>query len=285
MNSFESGPPPSDSTVPSAEPQPVAPQPAPFDHFPDLRVPWGWFDILIFVLVSAAAYFISAIAIVAGFMARGISMDRLQHTPSALALFVVLNTLFASVAQLGFLYLRTRIVLSRPFWRTLGWWPLNSAGFEPARVALLCVVTGFALSAIVNFLSNFAGHKHALPIEVMFQDRRSVLLLMILAVTIAPLVEETIFRGYLYPVVARSFGIPGAVIITGILFGLLHAMQLAGAWAQTSLLILVGIVFTFIRANTKTVLASYLTHLSYNSFIFISTMIQTHGLRTLPFTH
>jgi len=28
-----------------------------------------------------------------------------------------------------------------------------------------------------------------------------------------------------------------------------------------------------------------LTHLSYNSFIFISTMIQTHGLRTLPFTH
>ena len=37
------------------------------------------------------------------------------------------------------------------------------------------------------------------------------------------------------------------------------------------------------RAASKTVLASYLTHLSYNGYIFLSTMIQTHGLKNLPF--
>jgi membrane protease YdiL (CAAX protease family) len=112
-----------------------------------------------------------------------------------------------------------------------------------------------------------------------------VFLLMVLAVTLAPLVEEMIFRGYIYPVVARSLGIPAGVILTGILFGLLHAPQLSGAWAQIGLLIVVGIVFTYIRAVSRTVLASYITHLSYNGYIFVTTMIQTHGLRNLPFTH
>jgi membrane protease YdiL (CAAX protease family) len=147
------------------------------------------------------------------------------------------------------------------------------------------VVVGFGFSLIVNAISNYVGHKGELPIEIYFQDRRSVFLLMILAVTIAPLVEETIFRGYLYPVVARSFGVPASVILVGILFGLLHAPQLSGAWTQIALMVLVGIVFTYIRAASRTVLASYLTHLSYNGWIFITTMIHTHGLQTLPFTH
>jgi membrane protease YdiL (CAAX protease family) len=286
MDSFDNGLPPDGANLASETPQPVPPPQPAIERFPpDLRVSWGWFDIFVFILVSLAAYFISAVAIIAGFMARGMSIQHLQDSPRLLALFVVLNTLCASVAQLGYLYLRTRVLVGRPFWRSLGWWSFDSLGLNSAQVAGYCIFSGVALSVVVNFLSNLVGHKHALPIELMFQDRRSVLLLMILAVTIAPLVEETIFRGYLYPVVARSLGIPAAVILTGILFGLLHAMQLAGAWAQTSLLVLVGIVFTFVRAKSKTVLASYLTHLSYNGTIFLTTVIQTHGLRNIPFTH
>jgi membrane protease YdiL (CAAX protease family) len=286
MDTFENSPPPDGTNGPLDAPPPAPPQDRPLQKIPaDLRVPWGWFDIFIFILVSAGAYFFSAVVLIVGFVARGVTIQQLQNTPHSLALFVVLNTVFASVAQLGFLYLRTRIVVGQPVWRTLGWWSFDSLGLDPRRTALYCVLAGFGFSIIVSLLSDVIGHKTGLPIEVIFHDRRSVFLLMILAITIAPLVEETIFRGYIYPVVARSLGVPAGIILTGILFGLLHAMQLSGAWAQIALLVVVGIVFTYVRAATKTVLASYITHLSYNGYIFISTMIQTHGLRNLPFTH
>ena len=51
-----------------------------------------------------------------------------------------------------------------------------------------------------------------------------------MGVLLAPVLEETIFRGYIYPVVARSFGINAGILVTGTLFGLLHASQLWGGW-------------------------------------------------------
>jgi membrane protease YdiL (CAAX protease family) len=102
-----------------------------------------------------------------------------------------------------------------------------------------------------------------------------------MAVLVAPVIEETIFRGYIYPVVARSFGVGAGILATGTLFGLLHAPQLWGGWMQIALLVIVGIVFTYVRAVTKTVLASYLFHVSYNSFVSLAFLIGTHGLRVL----
>jgi len=83
-------------------------------------------------------------------------------------------------------------------------------------------------------------------------------------------------------VLARSFGVPAGVFVTGVLFGLIHAEQLRGAWGQLALLMIVGIVFTFARARTGTVLASYLLHLSYNSTLCIGFYFGTEGLRRFP---
>ena len=286
MDSFEGGPPPDGANAPAEILPPAQPAAPDLRSVPeDLRVRWGWLDIFVFVLVSVAAYFGTAIVLVIAFIARGMNLQQLQHSSPSLALFFILNTVMASIVQLGYLYLRTRVLTGEPFWRSLGWWSFESLRLDPRRIVPFCVFAGFTFSIIVNWLSNYIGHKGELPIEIYFQDRRSVFLLMIMAVTLAPLVEETIFRGYLYPVVARSLGIPAGIILTGILFGLLHAPQLSGAWAQIGLMVSVGILFTLVRAVTRTVVASYVTHLSYNGCIFIMTMIHTHGLRTLPFTH
>jgi uncharacterized protein len=121
-----------------------------------------------------------------------------------------------------------------------------------------------------------------MPIEQYFQDRPTALLLLIVSVTLAPLFEETIFRGYLYPVVARTFGTVPGVIFTGLLFGLMHASQLGGNLPQVALIMVVGIVFTAARAKTGNVLPGYLLHVSYNSFIAIAFLIASHGLRHMP---
>jgi membrane protease YdiL (CAAX protease family) len=101
-------------------------------------------------------------------------------------------------------------------------------------------------------------------------------------VLLAPLVEETIFRGYIYPVIARSFGKVWGILATGALFGLLHASQLWGGWSQIALLVFVGIVLTLARAVSRSVMASFVMHTSYNSLQVIGLLIATHGLRHLP---
>jgi membrane protease YdiL (CAAX protease family) len=105
---------------------------------------------------------------------------------------------------------------------------------------------------------------------------------LLIAVTLAPVLEETIFRGYIYPVVARSLGVGTSIIVTGTLFGILHAQQLWPAWGQIALLIIVGIVFTYARSRAGTVVASYLMHLGYNGFLFVGYLIASHELHNLP---
>src|SRR5579862_5832822 len=123
---------------------------------------------------------------------------------------------------------------------------------------------GAVLAVGVPFAGGSLRSRETPPIEEMLQARASVVLFGVLGVLVAPLVEETIFRGFLYPVIARRLGVAAGVAITGTLFGLMHAAQLWGGWGQIALLIVVGVVLTWVRARTGTVAASYFVHLGYN---------------------
>ncbi len=247
----------------------------------DIRVPWGWTDLLLFVVLAFAGTFLFSILLAIGFAVFGVPLSRLQKPGSAEGLFVVISQGILFFVLLGYLFLQTRVRFHAPFWRTLGWRPLETHRVRGAWAYLGLIVSGLSLALLVQVGSALFGTKTQLPMEQLFQDRRTAMLLVLMAVLLAPVVEETIFRGYLYPLIARTFGITTGIAATGILFGLLHAPQLWGGWVQIGLLIVVGIVFTYVRAVTRTVLGSYLLHVSYNTFISIAFLIGTHGLRVL----
>jgi membrane protease YdiL (CAAX protease family) len=46
-----------------------------------------------------------------------------------------------------------------------------------------------------------------------------------------------------------------------------------GGWGQIALLILVGVVLTWVRARTGTVAASYFVHLGYNGLQLVGYLI------------
>ena len=58
--------------------------------------------------------------------------------------------------------------------------------------------------------------------------------------------------------------------------------KVIGLLVAVALLTLVGIVFTFVRARTGSVFASYLMHLGYNSLIGVSLILETHGFTRMP---
>jgi membrane protease YdiL (CAAX protease family) len=262
--------------------QPEAPAPI-YQQYPeDLRAPWGWLDLLLLVAVALLGTFVISIVLVGIFAAFGMTPTTLQNSASNKSLFLIVNQTVLSLGLLAYLAAQIRVRFQSPFWRTIGWRSLQT-GTIPRRIVYLSLVLGgFSLSLLVQLASAAVQTKAKLPIQEYFQDPRSALLLMLMSILLAPLVEETIFRGYLYPVLARSFGVGAGVVITGTLFGLLHAPQLWGGWGQIALLIGVGIIFTAARAISRTVVASYILHVSYNSFLFIAFLVASHGLRHFP---
>jgi membrane protease YdiL (CAAX protease family) len=141
------------------------------------------------------------------------------------------------------------------------------------------------LAFVVQSVTLRFGSKAKLPVQALFQDRRVALALMVTAVLVAPAFEETIFRGYIYPVVARSYGMAVGVFGTGILFGLMHAAQLWGGWLQIGEIIIVGILLTYARAVTRTVFASFLLHVSYNFFVSFGLLLLAPWCRFISTRH
>jgi hypothetical protein len=248
----------------------------------DLRVPWDWTDLLLFVVIYVAGLVVLSALVVTVFALLGVSPLQIQKSASEKNLIGVISQTLLDVALIGYLVAQIRLRSNSPFWRTMGWRSLET-GETPRVLAYFGLIfSGLFLGYVVDLASAAFPLKGKVPMQTFFQDRQTALLLVLVGVLVAPLIEEMIFRGYLYPVVARSFGVSAGIIATGVLFGLMHAMQLWGGWWQIGLLIIVGIIFTFARAATRTVIASYLLHLSYNSFQLIGFLVASHGLRNLP---
>ncbi len=249
----------------------------------DLRAPWSWADLLIFFFFGlgsliALGQLMALVALAGGWVKPAQAGDLTTARPA----FAILLQALWSVGLLLYLYAIVRIRFGTPFWRTIGFREIRVGTATPPAVYVLFVLGGMVLAIGIQIASAFVSTQTKLPMEVFFQSRESVLLLMVVAILIAPLVEEVVFRGYLYPVLARSLGVPLGVLITGMLFGWMHARQLWGGWGQIGLLMVVGVVLTYARARTQTVLASYLLHLGYNSFLLLGFYVYTGGLRHLP---
>lgn len=252
---------------------------------PDLRVPWDWLDLLLLAVLALAGSVLLRLLLAWVFAAFGVKAAQLRASPSETGLFTIVHQVLLFLFLLGYLTAQIRGSFGAPFWRTIGWRTL-----EPGQVPRVLryfgfVAGGFLIAALVQLASVAFASRAKVPMQALFQDRRTAMLLMLMAVFVAPVIEETIFRGYIYPVVARSWGMVVGVLATGILFGLLHAPQLWGGWVQIALLVIVGIVFTYARAVVRTVLASYLLHVSYNFFVSFAFLLGSHWLRLISPGH
>lgn len=261
----------------SAEPQVSS------DHLnlpADLRVPWTTRDVILFALFYLLSPFIVALPLfIAAAVSRHGDMNAVMNDKQFQATLSIIAQAAAALLTLGYLWVLVKVKNAGQFWNSIGWTSLAATSAARRRIALTIVGGGICLSVAVTMASSFIGQKKPLPIEELVQTREAMILLMTFGVLVAPLVEETVFRGVLYPVIARRIGIAGSVIVTGLLFGAVHALQLWGGWGQIALIVIVGILLTWVRANRRTVWASYLLHLSYNSTLFLGALYATGGFR------
>ena len=119
---------------------------------------------------------------------------------------------------------------------------------------LTVIAAGAATIAAAVGLSQLAGDVST-PQEVA---------MVVYALTVAPLVEEVFFRGYLYRAVRDTFGPWLAVLLVGLVFGLFHGLQYAGVPLALAAVTLMGLVTTWVRKHTGALVPCILLHVAYN---------------------
>ena len=252
----------------------------------DLRISWSWVHLVLFLFVGFTSLFI----IQAGFLLYYAPTHHFTNEKE-FEKFVLSKPQFAIGSMVLwyavlflFLYVTLAVLRGFPFWRTLGWRKITRPDGR-ARSPWLFFFGGCGLSFLVFLVTAKMQPREDVPIEELFRYKNTAMLFMAMAVLIAPLVEETVFRGYLYPLFAKYFGVATSVIVTGVLFGLMHGAQLGWTWGLVAVLTAVGIIFTFVRARTGSVFASFLLHLGYNSMIAAVTILATQGFTKMPPSH
>ena len=87
-----------------------------------------------------------------------------------------------------------------------------------------------------------------------------------LGVVLGPILEESLFRGCLLPVLAQSTGNVIAVIITAVLFALFHGPTNVVHWTSFSAM---GIAYGWMRVASRSTTAPALMHAAYNLSLFL----------------
>jgi len=168
---------------------------------------------------------------------------------------------------LGALYLLVAWRYRRPFWRSLCW-------TRPARGAWWCVVGGPLLAVSVAVLAAaFRAPEVPDPVKGLITGRASLLIVMLFGVVVGPILEELFFRGFLFPLLAKTFRATGGIILSALPFALLHGPQYQWAWQQVAVVGISGVAFGFVRHRTGSTAASAILHASYNLTQFVAFLV------------
>lgn len=149
-------------------------------------------------------------------------------------------------------------------------WPKNWSQY---------LLAGFVLEVCLLPFAYLLPMPKNLPLDEFFKTARDAYILSVFGIFFAPLFEELFFRGFLYPVLARRWGIGASILVTSAAFASIHGSQLKYSWGPVLVIFLVGLALTTVRAFKKSVAATVLMHMAYNGTIFIVTYIATNGFR------
>jgi len=234
--------------------------------------PWSGWDFVAVTVFTVFAIF--ACTLIALFVAHSMPQYRNANITQLAtnALIVIGAQAAAYPAVLLFIFFLVRTRSSEPFGEAIRWrWP---GGIAPAYVA-----AGAVLALVVDSLARYLPIPKSLPMDTYFHDATSAYAMAAFGITLAPLFEETIFRGLLYPLLDRTFGVVFGVLLTGLGFAAIHGAQLGFAWAPVLSIFVVGVVFTIVRVRTNSVASSFLMHCGYNFALFAALWVGSDHFR------
>ncbi len=159
-----------------------------------------------------------------------------------------------------------------PFFATLGFsWPKS---WGPLKGTLICAGLAVLLLGVGGLITTFVGGSKTqldLIIESSAATRITVALLSFVS---APFVEELVYRGIVYPAVARLTGAGWAIAIVSLLFAGVHFWQYQNNLGVILVIAILSIVLTTLRAVTGSLLPPFMLHLIFNGLQSVFLLLQ-----------
>lgn len=93
--------------------------------------------------------------------------------------------------------------------------------------------------------------------------------LVIIAVGIAPPVEETLFRGVVLEALVRRIRRFDAILVTTLLFGLAHTPDILGNWPAVAAILGGGWALAELRLRTRSLVPGVAAHMVYNGVLMM----------------
>ncbi len=231
--------------------------------------PWatiGW--TLFCVVVMLAGQIAALLILVAVRLAtdRKPRFDDLLTDGNVLALGTSANTL--AVVGLIALLIRIRRYPIRDYLALT--WP-------PARSVLIALAGLAVLLCTSDLISYMLGRPLVPPVMVNVYRTAWLPALLFALVALAPLGEETLFRGFLFKGIATSRAGPViAILVSSVAWALLHVQY---DWYGVVSVAVIGLYLGWVRYTTASMLVTMVLHALTNAAATVETVVQEHWLK------
>lgn len=244
-------------------PQNIRAEQPPVVDEPSWGVSWAIFGYLGFLMVQ----FVPALII--GFVYSFYCLAEGMNIPKDVSDFPVMllgsMAIISQLLNIVWVFYLIRFAHRMPFRRGISWDGARSiAEWKAAMSGLALMLFNAGLSI---WLVPPEGAK--IPLEELTRTNGGLALFGFMAIFIAPISEEILFRGYMFAPFERRWGSKAAIAITSLLFMTPHLAQLGDYWQGVILIGLLGVVAGALRAYTGGLRAPVICHFVYNFFLVL----------------
>lgn len=224
----------------------------------DSRISWG---LLEFILTVGGVYILGRLYGALYFRYNGVAslvgMANTQFNNFILAFLFQ----FSVTILLVWLF---AVVINRATWRDLGVKMASAANFMTYGLFGGLGIFGliWIISALIYRLQPNIKPQDFEQILRTVHTTQGFLIMFLLGAVLAPLYEELLFRGMLYPAVRKYLGPTGGAIVAGLIFGLVHW----DLW-RTIPIAIGGTLFCYIYEKTDSILVTALAHGTWNGIM------------------
>ncbi len=203
---------------------------------------------------------------------------KLPPDPFNMAIVTAITYLIANVPGLIYIYIFALRPRGLKFWSSLKF-RTKTATLGPVRL-VLCGFLGWcasfplvlAMALLASLLMGSQGSENPVISQIMSAanapDPIVIMMFYLTIAVMAPICEETMFRGFIYGSLRSRLGPALAVLVSAMIFGLVH-FDKGGILG----LIAIGIVLAYLFERTKSLLPCMITHGLWNGAMFTATLV------------
>ena len=210
---------------------------------------WGFGEIFL----SAAVFLVAEGLVVSG-------ASYFLHDAAKLGYWEVAE-LFASYLLLFGVLKIIFAMRGRPLLKSMGW---VKQPFSPLVLVLLSLFLQILLKT-PDVQTPFS--------KMLDSGLASRIAIAAFGVTVGPVVEELLFRGFLQPVLVSATGVFPGILATSVLFGAMHLAQNADLWQAGVTITVAGFGFGVVRHISGSTRSSAIVHVAYNVLPFLLTIV------------